>query len=149
MDSEKREDAYPHSVVRLVGMLHLITLRECDKIFRQQNFVLEMDQIPVILMLCYNAGWSQKEICNKLQRDKASVNRTISIMSKKGLARVVQDANDRRKTRIELTALGKEVAKQADDVIKQVNTMMTTVLTEKELQQFSSLIKKLIDTSFT
>ncbi|HWK05005.1 MAG TPA: MarR family transcriptional regulator [Puia sp.] len=108
-----------------------------------------MDQIPVLALLYYKDGLSQQEICSCLQRDKASVNRTVSFLSKRDMAKVVQDVTDKRKTRVELTAAGKELAIQVDAVVKKVDTILTSALTEKEVEQFYTLTNKLIETSFT
>jgi len=149
MNSENRRHAQPPLITSQVGRLHIMIRKECDKIFREQKFPVEMDQIPVLAVLYYGGGLSQQEICSKLQRDKASVNRTISFLSKRDMAKVVQDVTDKRKTRVELTASGRELAIQADAVIKKVETMMTSKLSEEEVQQFSTLITKLFETSFT
>ena len=125
-------------------------LREYDKAFREQNFPVEMDQIPVLLTLYYkNEGLTQQDICSDLQRDKASVNRTVAFLTKKDFANCVQDAIDKRKTRVELTAAGKELAAEAHTIIKKMDKTLTSGLTEKETVQFSTLVNKLIETSFT
>jgi len=149
MNSEKRGRARPPLITSKIGWLHIMMRKECDKLLRQQGFPLEMDQVPVLALLYYEDGLSQQEIGSKLQRDKASVNRTISFLSKRDLAKVIQDSTDRRKTRIELTTTGKELAMQADAVIKKIESLLASALTEKEAQQFSTLINKLIETSFT
>jgi DNA-binding MarR family transcriptional regulator len=149
MNSKNRGIVRPPLIISQIGRLHKTMFKECDKRFRQMGFPVEMDQIPVFAALYYEDGLSQQEICSKLQRDKASVNRTISFLSKRGFARVVQDVTDRRKTRIELTAIGKKLALQVDAVIKEIETSLISALTEKEVQQFSTLINKLIETSFT
>jgi len=149
MNSENRGKVKPPLIMTHIGRLHRKLLRECDRLFRQMDFPVEMDQIPVFAALYYENGISQQEISSKLERDKASINRTISFLSKKGFARVVQDETDRRKTRIELTETGKELAVQADAILNKIAKTLTSALTEKEMQQFSTLINKLIETSFT
>jgi len=149
MNSDNGHSARPPLITSLIGRLHIRIRKECDKIFRQQGFPVEMDQIPVLALLYYKDGLSQQEICSCLQRDKASVNRTVSFLSKRDMAKVVQDVTDKRKTRVELTAAGKELAIQVDAVVKKVDTILTSALTEKEVEQFYTLTNKLIETSFT
>jgi len=126
----------------LYGRIH----KECDKIFRERSFPLEMDQIPVVLRLYYKGGASQQEICSALQRDKASVNRTVSFLLKKDIVKVIQDSDDKRKTAVTLTTTGKKLAKQAHIILEEFNQLLTSVLTEEERKQFHSLILKLIGT---
>ncbi|MFT3823178.1 MAG: MarR family transcriptional regulator [Chitinophagaceae bacterium] len=124
--------------------------KECDKVFRQEGFPVEMDQVPVVMLLYYSdRPLTQQEIYTRLERDKASVNRTISFLNKIDIVRVVQDDSDKRKTRVELTVAGKELAARADDIIKKIDTNLLASLTTEEQQQFSILITKLIETSFT
>jgi DNA-binding MarR family transcriptional regulator len=149
MNSENRRPVQPPLIIAQIGGLHITIRKECDRVFREQQFPVEMDQIPVLAVLYYNDGLSQQEICSKLQRDKASVNRTISFLSKRDMARVVQDATDKRKTRVELTTTGKELAIRADAVLKKIDAILVSTLSEKEVQQFSTLMRKLAGTSFT
>jgi DNA-binding MarR family transcriptional regulator len=148
MNSDNGHSARPPLMISRIGRLYAQLRKECDKIFRQQQFPVEMDQIPVLALLYYKDGLSQQEICSCLQRDKASVNRTVSFLSKRDMAKVVQDVTDKRKTRVELTAAGKELAIQVDAVVKKVDTILTSALTEKEVEQFYTLTNKLIETSF-
>ena len=150
MNREKGHSVQPPLITAQIGRLYKKMLRECDKIFREQNFPVEMDQIPVLLTIYYeNKGLTQQDICSGLQRDKASVNRTVAFLSKKDFVSCAQDAIDKRKTRVELTATGKELARQADTIIKKMDKTLTSGLTEKEVLQFSTLINKIIGTSFT
>jgi DNA-binding MarR family transcriptional regulator len=128
-----------------VGILYNKIHRECGKIFREKGFPLEMDQIPVILKLYYKGGASQQEIGAGLQRDKASVNRTISLLVKRDIVRVIQDAADKRKTLVELTATGKKLATQANSILEEFDANLCTTLTEKERKLFYNTIFRLMD----
>jgi len=106
-----------------------------------------MDQIPVVLTLYYKGGASQQEICSKLQRNKASVNRTVSFLLKKDIVRVMQDLTDKRKTLIELTQTGKKLAGQAHTILEKYNASLSSVLTKEEHNKFHNLLIKLINTT--
>ena len=149
MNRDKGHHARPPLITSQIGSLYKKMLREGDRIFREQNFPLEIDQIPVLVLLYYQQGMTQQDISSKLQRDKASVNRTVAFLTKKDLVTVVQDVTDKRKTRVELTATGKELAAQADAIVKKMDKHLIAGLSEKEIAQFSTLINKLIETSFT
>lgn len=135
----------PPLIISQIGALHSRIYRECDKIFREKAFPLEMDQLPVLLKLYYKGGASQQEISSVLQRDKASVNRTVSFLLKKDIVKVIQDAADKRKTVVELTATGKKLATQANAILEEFDAFLTSVLTEEQRKQFHSLMLKLID----
>lgn len=127
-----------------IGTLYSRIYRGGAQLFREKAFPLEMDQIPVVMKLHYGGSASQQEICSNLQRDKASVNRTVSFLLKKDIVSVVQDTIDKRKTLVELTASGKKLAKQAEVILEEFDGELSSVLTKKEKEQFHSLMLKLI-----
>ncbi|NII29199.1 MarR family transcriptional regulator [Pseudoflavitalea sp. X16] len=142
--SNNRERPAPPLMISLVGSLYGKMRRECDNIFREKEFPLEMDQIPVLMLLYYQEGASQQEISQKLQRDKASVNRTVSFLLKKDIVTVIQDTADKRKTRVELTATGKKLARQANTALEKFDTAFSSALTEEERKHFQDIMLKLI-----
>lgn len=103
-----------------------------------------MDQIPVLMSLYYSGGVSQKDIGADLGRDKASINRTISVLLKNDLVKVTPDTIDKRKTCIELTASGEKLSKQADAIITRFDTVLSSDLTEAERKEFDKTMLKLI-----
>jgi len=131
-------------IIAGVGSLRLKTLKDCDKLFREKDFPFEMDQVQILIVLYNSKGLSQQEIGSRLQRDKASVNRTVSLFGKKGLVKIVQDKDDGRKTRVELTTVGKEWAKQTVSILVKYEQHLATALSKDEYRQFCFLLDKLI-----
>lgn len=131
-------------MIAQIGAVSNRLRRECDKAFRDQGFPLEMDQIQVLLGIYYTGAASQQEICYKLQRDKASVNRTVSFLLKNDMIVVNQDVDDKRKTRVELTAYGQKLSIQANAVLEKFDAALAAELTDEEKKQFGNLMKKLI-----
>ena len=127
-----------------IGALRLKVLRECDRLFREKNFPLDLDQVSVLRLLYSSPGLSQKEIGSLLQRDKASVNRTISVFSGKGIVKVVTDKQDKRKTRIELTMEGKSLARQTETVLAKYEKYLASLFSEGEYHAFNLLVNKLL-----
>jgi DNA-binding MarR family transcriptional regulator len=133
----------PPSMVAQIGHLYHRIYKECDKIFRGHDFPLQMDQIPVLMSLYYSGGASQKDTGIGLGRDKASVNRTISVLLKNDIVRVIQDAVDKRKTYVELTTSGEKLAKQADAILARFDAVLSSELTIEERKEFDKTILKL------
>lgn len=131
-------------IIAGVGALRLKTLKDCDKLFREKDFPFEMDQVQILIVLYNSNGLSQQEIGSQLQRDKASVNRTVAVFGKKGLVKIVQDKEDGRKTRVELTAVGKELAKQTVSILIKYERSLASTLSKEEYRQFCFLLDKLI-----
>jgi len=140
----KIDSPNPPSLVAQIGSLYLRIYKECDKIFRVHNFPLEMDQIPVLMTIYYEGGASQKVIGTNLGRDKASINRTISVLLKKDIVMVIPDTIDKRKTHVALTANGKKLALQADAILATFDTYLSSGLLTDERNIFDKTILKLI-----
>jgi DNA-binding MarR family transcriptional regulator len=143
--NRKVEHPVPPSLVALIGSLYHRMLKEYDKIFRGHDFPLQMDQIPVLMSLYYSGGTSQKATGTALGRDKASINRTVSFLLKKDFVRVIPDTDDKRKTCVELTANGENLAKQADAIIGRFDAVLSAQLTEEERTEFNKTMLKLIE----
>ena len=135
----------PPIMIASIGSLYHKIHRQCDKIFREQGFPLEMDQIPVLMKLYYSGAASQREIGSELLRDKASVNRTITLLAKNEFAKVLKDATDKRKTNVELTETGKKLAAQAHLLLKNFDESLAATLTKDERTLFNSLAIKLTE----
>ena len=142
--NRKVEHPAPPSLVAQIGALYNRIYKECDKIFSGHNFPLQMDQIPVLMVLYYSGGASQKTISTDLGRDKASINRTISVLLKKDLVKVIPDTVDKRKTHVKLTASGESVAKQADAIVGRFDAVLSSELTKQERKEFDKTMQKLI-----
>ncbi len=142
--SYKIDHLAPPSLVAQIGSLYHKMQKECDKIFREQDFPLQMDQIPVLMILYYSGGASQKYISASLGRDKASVNRTISVLLKKDFVKVIPDTVDKRKTHVKLTANGEKLAKQADAILGRFDAVLSSELTEQERKELDKAMLKLI-----
>lgn len=135
----------PPLLIAQVGSLYRIIHRDCTTRFREMDFPLDLDQIPVLMLVYYREHASQQEIGTTLGRDKASINRTIAYLAKHAYVTVAADQNDKRKTIIQLTPEGKKLARLADKTINQYNNALSDVLTPEEQTKFHSIIQKLVD----
>ena len=138
------EHPAPPSLVAQIGALYHRIFKECDKIFRGHNFPLQMDQVPVLMSLYYSGGASQKAVGAVLGRDKASINRTISVLLKNDFVKVIQATDDKRKTHVELTAAGEKLAIQADTILGRFDMVLSSELKEEERKEFDKTMLKLI-----
>lgn len=141
--NSKVDHPAPPSLVGQIGALYHRIYRECDKVFQGHNFPLQMDQVPVLMHLYYAGGASQKAIGTSLGRDKASINRTISVLLKKDFVNVIQDPVDKRKNHVELTVNGEKLGKQADAILGRFDVVLSSELTEEERKEFDKTMLKL------
>lgn len=128
-----------------ISNLRLKLLRECDKLFRENDPPMDMDQVSILLLLFSSPGLSQTEIGARLQRDKGAVNRTVSAFTDKGFMEVALDSKDQRLTRIALTTKGKKLAKQAEAALVKYEQHLASVLSEEEYKTFNILVNRLLN----
>ncbi len=139
------EPTAPPLLVSRIGKLYSEMFRGCDRVFREKGFPLDLDQVPVLLKLYYSGGAYQQEICSDLNRDKASVNRTVAFLLKNDIVQVSQDATDKRKTRVELTENGTMLAIRGHQILEEFEVSLSYSLTAAEKKQFLSITQRLIE----
>lgn len=104
-----------------------------------------MDHVPVLLHLYYNpSGTSQQKISLDLQRDKASINRTVTFLSKIEMVSVGKSQQDKRATLVELTPSGIEIAEKMLALLKDLDKSFAAALNRDEQVQLIGLLNKLI-----
>lgn len=134
----------PPLLVAQIGVLYRSVRKRGSELFHEQNFPLDLDQIPVLLIAWYSEGASQQELGVTLQRDKASINRTVNFLVTKGYALVQPNPGDKRKTTVTLTTEGKKLARQAHNILSEFNALLLSVLSSTEQTQFQKITDKLI-----
>jgi len=142
---QKQELSVPPVLLSQIGVLYRTVRKTAGSLFRKQDFPLDVDQIPVLLVLYYTNGACQQAMGASLQRDNASINRTVAFLVKNGYATVEPDPENGRKTIVKTTAEGTKFARQADRIISQYNNALSSALSSEEQQLLHTLINKLIE----
>lgn len=113
----------------LRGTLHFQLHRIQKAMFRNGNHLmqksdipLQMEQIPVLMVICAKKELSQQEVADILGRDKSSVMRSITTMVNKGLVTVSQDVNDKRRNNVIPTKNGNALAMKVKNIAKEAET---------------------------
>ncbi len=135
----------PPALISQIGGLYRSVRKKGTVLFREQAFPLDLDQIPVLLIAYYHDGASQQEMGVALQRDKASINRTVGFLVANGYASVEANHEDKRKTIVKLTVEGKKLARHADRIVSQLNASLSSALTAQEQRQLQIIVNKLIE----
>jgi len=104
-----------------------------------------MDHIPVLMYLYFAPSESsQQQISMDLQRDKASINRTLTFLSKKEMVSVEKNQIDKRATLVGLTPSGIKIAEKMLVLLKGFDQSFFAVLSQEEQVQLLGLLNKLI-----
>jgi DNA-binding MarR family transcriptional regulator len=113
--------------------------------FKQHNIDITTEQFSVLVVLWYQDGISQKEISEKLNRDKTTITRVLMNMKKNKLIKQVTDAEDNRSNLVYLTAKGKEVQKAGVAVSGQLYTQVLKDIPQAQLSTGISVLQKMIN----
>ena len=128
-----------------LGAVNVKLTRECNTLVRNQKFPIEMDHIPVLMYLYFAPSESsQQQISMDLQRDKASINRTLTFLSKKEMVSVEKNQIDKRATLVGLTPSGIKIAEKMLVLLKGFDQSFFAVLSQEEQVQLLGLLNKLI-----
>lgn len=129
MSGELKEFSY------LISQVMKNLQNDLEKRFREKEIFVTYEQWTVISCFCeeVEAGYSQQEIADKTGRDQPCTSRLIDNLVKQNILIRVPDERDRRVNKIFMTEKGKELAKTADCIAKQVIVDATDGMKKEEL----------------
>lgn len=93
---------------------------------------LQVEQLPILIILQKNKILSQRELSDITMRDKSSVLRSITALEKKGLLLVSQDSTDKRKNNISLSEEGIILARTIRSLMNKAEEDVLSVFSEEE-----------------
>ncbi|WP_103072159.1 MarR family winged helix-turn-helix transcriptional regulator [Aquimarina sediminis] len=128
----------------------LYSIEETIKAYRglsQQNISktglnITVDQALILIILETN-NKSQSEVADLVFKDYASMSRIIKLMIDKDYLTKNVDKNDKRKSKLEITKNGKKTIAKLKPVIKKNRETALHSLSDKELQQLYTILKKI------
>lgn len=124
-----------HTVMHLYRSLQLRGLRDTPQALTHMEY-------KVLGFFTRHPGASQSELVSHSGRDKAQVARLIKGLRDQGLLDAEADANDRRSTRLRLSALGKNVIDGLDGMGAQVSALAVAGMSEQECTQLLALLMR-------
>ncbi len=125
--------------------IHRVMFLVANKMIQEERMSVKMEQFPVFMSIFINAGISQQEIANNLQRDKSSVTRTVTALLKKGLIEVRQDSKDKRKKLLHTTEAGSRVGIKIKDIIRKVEQDIFSAFDSGDIKETIQSVKRTAD----
>jgi len=102
-------------------------------------------QFAQLLALFEQDGLSQRELCDRVRIEQATMANTLKRMERDGLVRCVPDPDDRRRIRVHLTGRARQIQHDLIAAARQVNATATAGLTETEIATYLHVTSRLID----
>ncbi len=139
-------DSLYHVFYQVIRLHYYRTHTQLDKIG------LYPGQPPMLHVLYMKDGQSQKELASKLEIKPATITVMLNRMEKSKLVERRQDPEDQRISRVYLTEYGREICKEMNEVVKNIEsecfsnfTMEEQVLLRRLLMQMRDNLLKVCD----
>lgn len=128
-----------------IHRIQKVIFRRGNHIFQEAKVPLQLEQFPILLTAHAMEGMSQQEIADVTHRDKSSIQRTLGTLEKKGLIKIVQDANDKRRNLVYVTEGGKFLAEKIKELMKRAEQEAFSVLDPEERENAIANMKEVAD----
>jgi len=122
--------------------VHKIICNKANKCFSKDGVDIQVEQVPVLMVLYYKGPQSQQEIADTLLRDKSSVLRTIALLQQANYVQVQADLVDKRKKTIKLTENGQQLGEKIANEVSDIDNMMFSSLSTAEKLLLKELLVK-------
>ena len=129
-----------------LSMLMRIDRRFMGKCFGQmQELGIYPGQIPVLGLLAYKDGLSQREIAEKLHIKPPTVNVTVQRLAQAGFLYREADEKDQRISRIYLTEKGKQAKENGMKKVRENEKILLDGLSETELCLLRRMLEQITE----
>jgi len=107
------------------------------------NFSITHEQLVILKIISCHEGISQKELAEKLDRDKTSIVRSINVLEKDHKVVRVNNKDDKRVNFLYLTKDGKDLLDELLPVFENIKNEMQEGFTNEEINIVISFLKKM------
>jgi len=119
--------------------------RRTTQLMTEAGVQLQIEQLPLLVILQKHTTLSQRELSDITLRDKSSVLRSVTALQKKGLVLVEQDNADKRKNNISLSPEGALLATQIRKLMHRAENEVLAVFSDAERAIAFQTIKSYAD----
>ena len=121
------------TALRLKSALH--------RTFRDKGFDITPEQWGILRILWEDEGLSQREIGDRLFKDKPNITRMLDALERKGL--IFRQPTNRRRYSIFLTKEGKKLQEELLPIVLQVQEKANNALAKNDLERLQNHLNKI------
>lgn len=128
-------------------LLHRATRGLTNRLHRNfavAGYPITVDQWRIFSLLWESDGLCQRHMAEAIDKDKASLARTLDIMEKQSYLIRVPDQKDRRQKLVYLTKQGKQLQEKLLPIVEQTLEETRGELSETEVDTLKSLLCQII-----
>lgn len=126
-----------------LGSLQKAIFNKANKLFMQSGLPIQVEQIPVLMTLHSKGDMSQQEAADLCQRDKSSIQRTITSLIKHGYVETAEDPFDKRRNIVHLTKDGRLITRKIERKIIEIESKLFVSLSENEKTDLIEWLNKM------
>ncbi len=119
--------------------------RRGNHLMQESGIDLQLEQFPVLMTVHAMKSLSQREIADITMRDKSSVQRSVTVLQRKGLLVVEQDAVDKRKHIVTLSPEGSALAQKTKLLMRRADEEAFAFFTSEERGQAIQSMRDIAD----
>lgn len=108
-------------------------------------FEITSEQWSILSMVYLKEGCNQKELGEKLLKDRAALTRILDILERKELLKRETSNNDRREYLVYITEKGRDLYSNVLPVVTNNSKEISSIFTGDEEKQLRYLLNKLIE----
>ncbi len=127
-----------------LSMLHKELHKKGNMLMQEEGFDIQFEQIAPLMIIYIEGEVSQQHIADELNRDKSSINRTITWLEKNGYVTVSQDSNDKRRNVIKTSRRGEVFAAGLFEHMNKLNDEIVNALTAEEIKVMDRVFNKVM-----
>jgi DNA-binding MarR family transcriptional regulator len=101
-------------------------------------------QFAQLLALYEEDGLTQRELCDRVRIEQATMAKTLQRMERDGLVRCLPDPEDRRRIRVHLTDHARSLKPALMAAGHDVNAVATAGLKDSEIEMYRTIARRLI-----
>ncbi len=137
------KDFDPDFIGRWIGMsAHRMALF-ITKSMHANNFSITHEQLVILKIMSCSEGISQKELAEKLDRDKTSIARSITVLEKDHKVVRINNREDKRINSLYLTKEGRDLLDDLQPLFDNIKNEMQEGFTDEEIANAVSFLKKI------
>jgi len=107
------------------------------------NFSITHEQLVILKIISFREGICQKELAEKLDRDKTSIARSINVLEKDHKVVRVNNKADKRINSLYLTKDGKDLLDELQPFFKNIKNEIQEGFRDEEISNVVSFLKKI------
>ncbi len=107
-DLQQQQNEGLGAIMPLVGCMTAQVRAQVSRICKDAGYNLTPEEADTLMIIRHCDGLPQSRLANILGKDKAAVTRLMNSLVKSGLVERIQDQQDRRIVRAQITAEGKQ-----------------------------------------